>query len=220
MSPAPPGPPSGVRTPTLPGGHVRTPKRAATVDALLAAGVAELREVGYDELTLRSVAARAGVTHTTAYEYFSTKAHLVAEEFVRRLDALPGVVVAPTQSVAERITTALAGPSLILADDPAVASAALAALLDPNPDVVRLRATVGVLLTDRLTTALGPDTDPAIVEAMLLAFSGAMLQAGMGYFDYDGVVRRLARLANQLSPSVRTGGRAARGPASASLSGS
>jgi hypothetical protein len=30
---------------------------------------------------------------------------------------------------------------------------------------------------------------------VLLVFSGAMVQAGMGYFDYDGVVRRVARTA-------------------------
>lgn len=186
--------------PTLPGGHDHTARRAATVDALLAAGVDELREVGYDALTLRSVAARAGVTHTTAYEYFSTKAHLVAEVFVRRLADLPPPAPDDRQPVADRVTAALVGPSLVLADDPAVASAALAALLDGHADVVRLRASVGALLTERLDAALGPDTDPAIVEAMLLAFSGAMLQAGMGYFDYDGVVRRMARLANRLSP--------------------
>lgn len=186
--------------PTLPGGHDHTARRAATVDALLAAGVDELREAGYDALTLRSVAARAGVTHTTAYEYFSTKAHLIAEVFVRRLAELPPPSPDDRQPVAERVTAALVGPSLVLADDPAVASGALAALLDGHPDVVRLRTSVGTLLTDRLDAALGPDTDPAIVEAMLLAFSGAMLQAGMGYFDYDGVVRRMSRLANRLSP--------------------
>lgn len=193
-----PGVPRRPADPTLPGGHARTARRAATVDALLAAGVVELRAVGYDALTLRSVASRAGVTHTTAYEYFSTKAHLVAELFVRRLAALPEPELRPDQPVADRITDALAGPSLLLADDPVVASAALAALLDSDPEVVALRTTVGALLARRLTDALGPNGDPAVVEAMLLAFSGAMLQAGMGYFDYDGVVRRMARLAQRL----------------------
>lgn len=201
MPPIQPPAPGSVLAPSLPGGHAHTAKRAATVDALLAAGVDELGAVGYDLLTLRSVAARAGVTHTTAYEYFSTKAHLVAEVFVRRLAALPAPTFEPARPVADRITDALAGPSLLLADDPALASAALAALLDGDPEVVRLRTTVGALLTDRITVALGPDSDPVVVEAMLLAFSGAMLQAGMGYFDYDGVVRRMARLAHRLSAS-------------------
>lgn len=200
MVPANPVPAATTLLPTLPGGHDHTARRAATVDALLAAGVDELRAVGYDSLTLRSVAARAGVTHTTAYEYFSTKAHLVAEVFVRRLADLPPPATDHRSPVAARVTEALAGPSFVLADDPAVASGALAALLDGNADVVRLRTSVGALLTERLDVALGPDTDPAIVEAMLLAFSGAMLQAGMGYFDYDGVVRRMARLAGRLSP--------------------
>lgn len=192
-------PPSGPDThPTLPGGHAHTARRAATVDALLDACVEELQAGGYDALTLRAVAARAGVTHTTAYQYFSTKAHLVTEVFVRRLADLPPPSWNPDQPVAERVTSALSGPSLLLADDPALANAALAALLDADPEVVRLRARVGVLLADRIDAALGPDRQPAVAEAMLLAFSGAMLQAGMGYFDYDGVVRRMARLARLL----------------------
>ena len=194
----PPPPAAVVPAGVLPGGHAHTARRAATVDALLDAGVAELGDIGYDTLTLRSVATRAGVTHTTAYEYFSTKAALVAEVFVRRLGDLPPPPIDPHQPVAERVTAALSGPSLLLADDPALASAALAALLDGDPEVVRLRTRVGALLTARLEEALGPDGDPAVVEAMLLAFSGAMLQAGMGYFDYDGVVRRMARLAHRI----------------------
>jgi TetR/AcrR family transcriptional regulator, cholesterol catabolism regulator len=172
-----------------------TERQGATVDALVAAGARLLDDVGYDELTVRAVAAAAGVTHTTAYAYFSSKAHLVAELFWRRLTALDDVAPDATAPVADRITAAMRGPSLLLADEPALAKAALSSLLADDADVALLRTAVGALLAQRIATALGPDADPAVAETVLLVFSGAMVQAGMGYFDYDGVVRRVARTA-------------------------
>jgi len=170
------------------------------VTALLDAGLDHLRDHGYDELTLRSVAARAGVTHTTAYNYFTSKAHLVAEIFWRHLSAVPAPSPDAELPLADRITQALNGPSMLLADEPGLADAALSALLLGDPDICRLRNTIGLDLSRRVETAVGPDADPQVVEAVLLAFSGAMLQAGMGYFDFAGVVQRISRLAALLQP--------------------
>src|SRR5690606_25562569 len=66
-----------------------SPRQAATVQKLVVAAVEELREVGYDALTVRNVARRAGVAPATAYNYFTSREHLVTEVFWRRLDALP-----------------------------------------------------------------------------------------------------------------------------------
>ena len=44
---------------------------------------------GYDGLTVRTVARRAGVAPATAYTYFASKDHLLAEVLWRRLQALP-----------------------------------------------------------------------------------------------------------------------------------
>jgi AcrR family transcriptional regulator len=172
-----------------------TQRQGATVDALVSAGLDVLRDVGYDLLTLRSVAVRAGVTHTTAYAYFSSKEHLVAEIFWRRLRSVPAIEPIRGAPLAERITAALEMPVLHLTDDPALAQSGLAALLSTDPEVDRLRTEVGADLVARIATALGDDADPAVVETVLLVFSGAMLQAGMGYFDYTGVVRRIASVA-------------------------
>lgn len=172
-----------------------TERQGATVDALVAAAARLLNHSGYDDLTLRAVAADAGVTHTTAYTYFSSKAHLVAEMFWRRLQALPPAAPDPSLPLAGRVTEALRAPSLVLANEPVLARAALPALLTSDPDVDLLRTAVGALLGDRITAAVGPGAEPEVVEVMLLVFSGAMLQAGMGYFDYDGVVRRVTRTA-------------------------
>ena len=56
-------------------------RQARTVAGLLDATVDELREVGYDGLTVRNVARRAGVAPATAYNYFASREHLVTEVF-------------------------------------------------------------------------------------------------------------------------------------------
>jgi AcrR family transcriptional regulator len=173
-------------------------RQATTVARLLDAGLEQLRDDGYEELSLRSVAARAGVTHTTAYSYFGSKAHLVASIFWHRLESLPDPAPRPGASLSERLAEALHDPGLLAADEPALAEAALAALFLQEPDVRRLRNQVGAELARRISTALGPDVDPHVAEVVLLAFSGAMLQAGMGYFDFDGVVERMRRLGQLL----------------------
>jgi AcrR family transcriptional regulator len=178
--------------------HSLSKRQSATVAALLAAGLDQLREHGYEHLTIRVVATRAGVTHTTAYSYFSSKDHLVAEMLWRRLEALGPPVTDQTMSLPDRITEALGGPGLVLSDDPALAQAGLSALLTQDPDVARLRDTIGTELARRLHSALGDGADGELTEALLLAFSGAMLQAGMGYFDFSGVVRRMASMARLL----------------------
>ena len=53
----------------------------------MAAALVELRVSGYDGLTVRNVARRAEVAPATAYSYFGSKDHLVAEVFWRRFQA-------------------------------------------------------------------------------------------------------------------------------------
>ena len=66
-----------------------TAKQADTVDRLGRAAVELLNREGFAGLTVRRVAAEAGVGAATAYTYFSSKEHLVAEVFWRRLAAAP-----------------------------------------------------------------------------------------------------------------------------------
>src|SRR4029450_7144530 len=81
-----------------------TPRQAATAHPAGAAPpapprppavVAERPTGGYDDLTVRTVARRAGVAPATAYTYFTSKAHLVAEVFWRRVRALPATLHNP-----------------------------------------------------------------------------------------------------------------------------
>src|SRR3954468_3543734 len=66
-------------------------RQGETLDRLLTAAREELDEVGHEGLTIRTVAARAGVCSARADNYFASRDHLVAELFWRHLatDELP-----------------------------------------------------------------------------------------------------------------------------------
>ena len=165
-------------------------RQAETVERLLAAGLEELRAVGHETLTVRTVATRAGVSPATAYTYLASKNHLFAELFWRFLaedaEREPEGEGPPErlQWVTRNLTTRLAGA-------PELAAAVTPALLGTDPDVERLRLRIGGELVRRFKTALGPDADPDAVEAVTLAFSGALLHGGVGLMTYTEMGERL-----------------------------
>jgi AcrR family transcriptional regulator len=165
------------------------PRRAETVERLLAAGTEELRAVGVDALTIRTVAARAGVSTATAYTYFASKNHLFAELFWRRLAAQE---FRPTGgSRVERVQSVGRAMSQLLEDAPEIAAGARSALLATDPDVARLRLRIGAEIVARFEAALGDAAAPALVDALTLAFTGALLQAGMELTTYAEMGSRL-----------------------------
>lgn len=170
-------------------------RQARTVAGLLDATVDELREVGYDGLTVRNVARRAGVAPATAYNYFASREHLVTEVFWRRLEALPETRIDRRRTAASRAAATLAEMALLVADEPELAAACTAAMLSNDPDVKVLRDRIGLTWRRRLQAALGDDADPAVLRSLEFAVSGAMLQAGMGHLDYTDLPDPLARTA-------------------------
>ncbi len=168
--------------------------RSDRVDALVEATLAELRLHGYDGLTVRNAARRAGVAAATAYTYFGSKEHLVAEVFWRRLDALPSAE-AGGGSTAARVTAALREVAVLVAAEPELAAASTTAILARDPDVQRLRDRIGATFNQRVQAALGPDHEPAVLRALNLALAGALLQAGMGYFSYTDLADRMHEVA-------------------------
>ncbi|ORM32264.1 TetR/AcrR family transcriptional regulator [Williamsia sp. 1135] len=178
-----------------------TTAQADTVNKLTEAAVEVLREVGYDALTVRSVAKRAGVAPATAYTYFSSKGHVVAELFWRRLAE---EIVEPDASLprAERVAVVLRSVSLAVEDDNQLARAVTASLLGSDPDVEHLRVRIGVLIRQRLSSALVADTgapaDESLLEALEMLYSGALVRAGMGYETYSAIADRLVAAANLL----------------------
>ena len=168
-------------------------KRAGRVDALVEATIAELREHGYEGLTVRNAARRADVSTASAYTYFASKDHLVAEVFWRRLQLLE----APTDggTVVARVSAALRDLALLIAEEPELAAASTTAVLALDPDVQRLRGRIGAAFNDHLSAALSPHPDAAVLRALNLALAGALLQAGMGYFTYAELADRMDEVA-------------------------
>jgi len=165
-------------------------RQAETAERLLTAGAAELEEVGHEALTIRTVAQRAGVSPATAYTYLASKNHLFAELFWRFLvedeerEPVGRTPLARVRSVTRRLARRMAAA-------PELAAAVTSALLGSDPDVERLRLRIGAELVDRFRAALGPEADADLLEALTLAFSGALLQSGMGLMTYEEMGDRL-----------------------------
>jgi AcrR family transcriptional regulator len=175
-----------------------TARQADTVRRLTEAGVEEVRESGYENLSIRDVARRAGVAPATAYTYFGSKDHLLAEIFWRRLSALPPVGARggggddATGHKAEVIAV-LRELALLVSEEPELAAGCTAALFGSEPDVRQLRLYIGKQIHERIEAAAGRGSPQG--RLLELAFFGAMVEAGLGYTTYEHVADRLAEAA-------------------------
>ncbi|MBE7159789.1 MAG: TetR family transcriptional regulator [Williamsia herbipolensis] len=176
-----------------------TDQQAETVRRLTEAAREVLHEDGFESMTVRMVAKRAGVAPATAYTYFSSKNHLVAELFWRMLVSS---VPEPDHSldITERAAVVLRDVALVVAGEEQLAGAVTVALLGSDPDVAHLRIRVGGFIRERLASALGlsVDTDDERVELLEMLYSGALVRAGMGYQTYSDIADRLAGAAKLL----------------------
>jgi AcrR family transcriptional regulator len=178
-------------------------RQAVRVDALVAATVEELRLHGYEGLTVRNAARRAGVAAATAYTYFGSKDHLVAEVFARRIDELPPPQADPAITPVDRVAAALREIADFVAGEPELAAASTTAVLARDADVERLRVRIGLAFNHRLHTALGDEARPGVLRALNLAWAGALLQAGMGVFPYTELADRMHEVAEVLVGGAR-----------------
>jgi AcrR family transcriptional regulator len=187
---------------TEPTRRLLSARQADTVRRLTEAGVEEVRQSGYENLSIRDVARRAGVAAATAYTYFVSKDHLLTEIFWRRLSALPPVTRPPVTRppVAEagsprrdQVTAVLRELALLVSEEPELAAGCTAAMFGSEPDVRQLRLQIGVKIHQRIETAAGPGPRARLLE---LAFFGAMVEAGLGYTTYEHTADRLAEAAD------------------------
>ncbi len=160
-----------------------SPRQAEVVAQLVRATEEEVEIVGYAGLTVRSVARRAGVAPATAYNYFSSKDHLLAEVLWRGMQALPPVDTDGNRPVSDRVADAVRAMVLLTSESPALVDASNQALLSNGADVKHLRDRIGSEIHHRLAAAVGPGTDPMVVRVLQTSFSGALLAAGMGHLS-------------------------------------
>ena len=189
-----------------------TERQAELVDRLVAAAAEEVEEKEYGAITVRGIARRAGVAPATAYTYFSSKDHLLAEVLWRRVQVLPPPLVDVKRPAATRVFDVVRDMGLGTVDSPAMISACTTALLGTGLDVKRVREQIGVEIHRRLGAALGADAGPAALRVLEVVYTGSMVLAGMGHLSFSDLPERLAEAAALLVPDTsrdddRTGGR-------------
>jgi AcrR family transcriptional regulator len=175
-----------------PGEPPRNRRQEETFRKVLTAGMEMLRESSYADLTVRAVAARAKVAPATAYTYFSSKNHLIAEVYLDLMAQVP-YFTDVNEPMPSRVEQALRSLALVVADEPEVAAACTTALMSGNdPTVRRVRDRIGAEIHRRIRSAAGPECDPRVVSALEMTFFGALVNAGSGAFTYHQIADRLS----------------------------
>ncbi|MFZ0834686.1 MAG: TetR family transcriptional regulator [Mycobacterium sp.] len=168
----------------------RNRRQEETVRRVLDAAVEMLRESSYSDLTMRAVAARAGVAPATAYTYFSSKNALIAEVYLRLVRDVP-VFTDVNHSTQQRVTAQLRELALLVADEPELAAAATTALMGDEAEVREVRDKIGLEVRRRISSALGPGAWPEVLTTLEMIFYGALVQAGTKSLTYYQMADRL-----------------------------
>lgn len=177
----------------------RRPRQEETFRKLVGAALETLRGSSYADLTVRAVAARANVAPATAYTYFSSKNHLVAEVYLELIREVP-FFTDVNDSRLNRVQQALRSLALVVADEPEVAAACTTALLSNDAAVQAVRERIGTEIHKRVKSAVGPEAEARTVAALEMGYFGALVQAGSGAFTYRQIAERLAYVAGLLLP--------------------
>ena len=165
------------------GARRRNRRQEETIRKVLDAAVDLLREAPYSELTMRTVAARAGVAPATAYTYFSSKNALIAEVYLRLVRNVP-LFTDVNQTTQERVTAQIRELALLVADEPELAAATTTALMGDEPEVRHVRDKIGMEVRHRIASALGPGSWPEVLTTLELIFYGALVRAGTKSLSY------------------------------------
>jgi AcrR family transcriptional regulator len=168
-----------------PGRRILSERQAEVMERLIAAAAEEAEERAYADISVRTIAKRAGVAPATAYTYFSGKAHLLAEVLWRRMQSSPNLVDL-TLPLPDRVADTVRSMGF-----DSMGSSALAvcttALLGDGPDVKHVRSRLGAEIGRRLAAALGAGENPAVRNVLQVTCTGALLSAGMGHLAFDAV---------------------------------
>jgi TetR/AcrR family transcriptional regulator, cholesterol catabolism regulator len=157
---------------------------------LVAAAVEELCDSPYSELTVRTVAARAAVSPTTAYTYFPSKDALIAEVYLRLIRE--AAVFTDVNDTAEsRVVAQLRELALLIADKPHLADACTIALMADDVVVSGIRQHIAAEISRRIAASLGPGYPASMTSTLHMLFSGAMMHARSTVGGYRRVAEQL-----------------------------
>lgn len=166
-------------------------RSARSIDKLMGAAIECLTEAPYSELTIRSVAARAQVSATTAYTYFPTKDALIARIFLRAMRTAE-VFTDVNHAAAHRVSRQLQALTVLVADSPHLADACMTALMSDDDAVGPIRDEIAGEIQRRITASLGPGYPAGVASTLHMLFSGALMHARSGALTYAQVADQLA----------------------------
>lgn len=176
--------------------------QAATRRRLLDAGRELAREGGYDAVGMRQVAERAGVSAPTAYQYFSSKDHLLVDAMVDRVDTTTEAVRARpsrARTPLDRTVATLRRVMKRVGEEPNLYVAMTRAYISGVPEVAHARSAMESTMRQWVDIALGPaelddrDAVVAILEAVLFAGMVGLVTGSKVPSDIADDLERAAR---------------------------
>jgi AcrR family transcriptional regulator len=163
-----------------------TPSQAARRERVIRAALDLGAAGGYDVVQMREVASTAGVALGTIYRYFTSKDHLLAEAMVawtqdleRRVSQRPP----KGSTTAERVVDVLGRATRAMEKEPKLSEAVVTALLSPDRGAASCQEDVSASMVRILSTAMGPDFDPAFRAQITRTLGHVWFSALIGWVN-------------------------------------
>lgn len=154
------------------------------------------------ELSIAELAARARVAPSTVSAHFASIDAMFAELYLNRVYELP-LTIDPRAGAGARVSAQLRAVTLVLADEPLLASACARALLRDGDDAVAgVRARVAAEVHRRTAAALGMGAWPEVLDAVETLFWGALLQVQTNGMSYHAMADRLDTMLSLILPDT------------------
>lgn len=152
------------------------------------------------ELSLTELATRARIAPSAVSAHFPSVDAMFAELYLARVHGLP-LIVDPDADVRARLGTQLRALTLVLAEEPLLASACARALLRDNDDAVAaIRTRIAAEVRRRTAAALGMGAWPEVIDTCETLFWGALLQVQSRVMSYHAMADRLDTMLSLLLP--------------------
>ena len=177
--------------------------KAATRRRLLDAARDLAADGGYDAVTMRAVAQRAGVSAPTAYQYFSSRDHVLVDVLIDLASGTTAVITArPSRrrEPVERTVATLRRVVQRMEDEPQLFVALVRAYVSGVPEVRHASAAMQSSMRMWIDSALGTTEVPrrdaviAILEAVLLTGLVTLVLGNRSPADIGDDLERAARL--------------------------